>query len=99
MAKSAGVSCAIGGLEKCSIGSETLKYNNPIPIPAENSMENQENIVKSGRAFGPPKRNLPYFPKAIQSEKTMKIFTPRINNHPVLCVVVCESFAKRFEFD
>ena len=57
-------------------------------------MENQENRVKSGRAFGPPKRNLPYFPKAIQSEKTMKIFTPRINNHPVLCVVVCESFAK-----
>jgi len=80
----------MGGFEKCSIGSETLKYKSPIPIPAEKSIENHEKIVKSGFALGPPRRNLPYLPKAIQIEKTMKTFTPNINNQPVFSVIICE---------
>ncbi len=68
MAKSALDSKDIGGFEKCSIGSETLKYNSPIPIPAENNIENQEKREKSVRDLA-PKRILPYWLKAIQREK------------------------------
>ena len=60
MAKSAVLACGMGGFKKCCIGSETPKYNKPIPIPAENNIENQENKLNSVTAFSPPIFTFPY---------------------------------------
>jgi len=84
----------MGGTAKCVIGSETLKYINPIPIPAENNMANQESNVNSGFAFLPPNRCFPNFPNPITRLTIRKILTPKTNNHPKLEVMVCVRSSK-----
>ena len=95
MARSATEAVGKGWLLKCVIGSETLKYKRPIPIPAENNIENQENILKSGLAFLPPSLIFPYLLNANQRHTTTKKFTPSIKSQPVFVVMVVAALSKK----
>ena len=59
-ADAAGVPAAAwGGERKCIIGSPTPKYIKPMPMPAANSIANQEVKLNSGRASSGPRRMRP----------------------------------------
>lgn len=66
------------GADKWEIGSATPKNIRPMPIPAENSMHNQEKKENSGFSSSFPKRMSPSFPRHKMTRKRKKKATQRM---------------------
>ena len=81
-AASVGSLVATGGVWKCVNGSETPQKTRPIPIPALNSMANQEIKPYSGRSESLPSRIEPKRENMRKMAINKKALIPRRYNHP-----------------
>lgn len=69
-----------GGSPKCEIGSATPQNMSTVPIPAANSMANQDRLLYSGFESCAPRRTLPYLLSAIQIRNASIAVTLKMKN-------------------